>query len=537
MNHSEPSEGTYNMLSTPPLSILKMIWKRKWLLLGMWAILSMSTALAIRHLRSTYRAEAVVLVDSQKIPEHYVSSIVNTEVQERLVAISQRILSFSHLQKIIDDFSLYRRDRESVSAEELIERMRKDITIKLERGWTGTRPGAFRIGYSGEDPKAVAQVVNRLGFLFVDENQRAREVQVVGTEEFIVAQLAEAKRTLDQLEAKVSQYKLSHSGELPEQQQSIISTLAQLRSSLEASRDNLNRVQDAKITLENNLNMTEISRQALEKSRAERTQAEPVPPPRQRPPSEVLQERYANMLKRYSPDHPDTQALRRAIEAAIDEERSGAQPIAGPAQVRSEATTAGPDALQLEQARERVRTLKSQTSQAEKELVGRKAEQDRILKEISAYQERLGRLPLREQEMAQLLRDYENSKSNYRMLLDKKLAAEMATEMELRQKSERFTILDPARTPTRPLSPNRPLLYAGGCVFGLALSLGLTLLLESRKAVFLGEWELPEGVVVLGRLPVVEISPTLEGESQKPGFWRRRRLRGQTWATSAQTLP
>ena len=327
---------------------------------------------------------------------------------------------------------------------------------------------------------------------------------MVGTEEFIVAQLAEAKRTLDQLEAKVSQYKLSHSGEFPEQQQSIISTLAQLRSSLEASRDNLNRVQDAEVTLENSLTMTKISRQALEKSRAERTQAEPVPPPRQRPPSEVLQERYANMLKRYSPDHPDAQALRRAIEAAIDEERSArSSRRSGSSPKRGD--DGGADAQQLEQAREGVRTLKSQTSQAEKELVGRKAEQDRILKEISEYQARLGRLPLREQEMAQLFRDYENSKSNYRMLLDKKLAAEMATEMELHQKSERFTILDPARTPTKPIGPNRPLLYAGGCVLGLALSVGLTLLLESRNAVFLGEWELPEGVVVLGRLPVVKL--------------------------------
>jgi polysaccharide chain length determinant protein (PEP-CTERM system associated) len=536
MKHSEPSEGTHNSLSTTPLSIFRMIWKRKWLLLGVWAILSTSVVLAVRHLRPTYRAEAVVLVDSQKISERYVSSIVNTEVQERLAAISQRILSFSHLQRIIDDFRLYRRERQSISVEELIEKMRKDITIKLERSWTGTRPGAFRIGFSGEDPNAVSQVVNRLGFLFVSENVHAREVQAVGTEEFIVAQLAEAKRTLDQLEAKVSHYKLSHSGELPEQQQSIISTLAQLRSSLDASRDNLNRVQDAKITLENNLNMTEITRQTLEKSLAERTQAQPTPPLRQRPESEILQERYTNMLRRYSVDHPDTQALRRAIDAAINEERSGAQQaIAVPSPVRKQATAAESDALQLEQTHERVRTLKVQISQAEKELAGRKAEQDGILKEISSYQERLGRLPLREQEMAQLLRDYENSKNNYRILLDKKLAAEMATEMELRQKSERFTILDPAHAPTKPISPNRPLLYTGGCVLSLAVSVALTLLLESRKAVFLGEWELPEGVVVLGRLPVVETSPVLEGDSQKLRFWRR--LRAQTWATSTQTLP
>ncbi len=526
-----------NLLSTTALSVIKMIWKRKWLLLGVWAILSGSTVMVVHRVRPTYRAEAVVLVDSQKIPERYVSSTVNTEVQDRLATISQRILSFSRLQKVIGDFSLYAQDRKSISGEELTDRMRKDINIKIERGWTSNRPGAFRIAYSGEDPNTVAQVANRLSVLFVDENLRTREVQAVGTEEFITAQLAEAKKTLDQLEAKVSRYKLSHSGELPEQQQSLISTLAQLRSILDASRDNLNRAQDAKVTLENNLSMTEITLHALEKSLAERAQAEAAPPPRQKPQSEVLQERYANMLKRYSPNHPDAQALRRTIEAAIDEERSSAQQTtADLAQIKTETTVAASNALQLEQTRERVRTLKSQIAQAEKELVARKAEQDTILREISAHQDRLGRLPLREQEMAQLLRDYENSKSNYRMLLDKKLAAEMATEMERRQQSERFTILEPARTPTKPISPNRLLLYAGGCLLGLALGIGLTLLVESRKAVFLGEWELPEGVAVLGRLPVVEILPSSGVESKKPGFWRRRRLSAQTWATSAQPL-
>jgi len=511
-----------------------MIWKRKWLLLGVWVILSAATLAVVHHLPPTYRAEVVVLVDSQKIPERYVPSTVNTELQARLATISERILSFSNLQKVIDKLSLYSRNRRSLTPDELVDRMRKDINIKFERGWTGNQAGAFRIAYSGEDPNSVAQVVNRLSVLFVDENSRTREVQAVGTEQFIMAQLAEAKKTLDQLEAKVSQYKLSHSGELPEQEQSLISTLAQLRSILDANRDSLNRTQDAKIALENNLNMTEITRHALEKSLG---QAQVEPPLRQRLQSEVLRERYASMLKRYAPKHPDAVALRRAIEAALDEERSSAQQTPpAPARIEAEATVASSSTLQLEQTRERIRMLNSEIAQTEKELISRKAEQDSILKDIATYQERLARLPLREQEMARLLRDYENSKNNYRMLLDKKLAAEMATDMEHRQKSERFTIVDPARTPIKPIRPNRPLLNAAGCLLGLALGVGLSLLLESRKAVLLGEWELPDGVVVLGRLPMVEILTDSGAEPKNSGSWRRRLLRARPLTTSAQPL-
>jgi succinoglycan biosynthesis transport protein ExoP len=523
-----------NSLSITPLSFVRMIWKGKWLLLAVWVLFSIPAAVIVYKLQPTYRAEAAVLVDSQKIPEGYVKSTVNTEVQDRVATISQQILSFNRLQKIITDFSLYREERKGLTPEELVDKMRKDITIKLEHGWTGNRPGAFRIAYSGEDPNSVAQVANRLSVLFVDENLRTREVQAVGTEEFITTQLAEAKKTLDELEAKVSQYKQTHSGELPEQQQSLISTLGQLRSILDASRDNLNRAQDAKLMLENNLSMTEITLHALEKTVAnEKIQPEVSPSQRQKPQSEILQERYAVMLKRYSATHPDAQALRRAIESAIEEEHSSTPSASTTtsSQTRAEATIAVSNGLQLDQARERVRMLKSQIALSDKELTTRKAEQDKTMKEIASYQDRLGRLPVREQEMAQLLRDYENSKNNYRILLDKKLSAEMATEMERRQKSERFTILDPARPPSKPISPNRPLLYTAGCFLGLMLGASLVLLREVRKSLFLGEWELPAGVIVLGKLPVVEILPRTGSETKRSGLWRR--LKGPTVATSA----
>src|SRR5262249_4982930 len=163
-----------------------------------------------------------------------------------------------------------------------------------------------------------------------------------------------------------------------------------------ANRDNLNRAQDAKITLENNLSMTEITRHALERS-VEQAQVEMLAPPaRPKLQSEILQERYASMLKRYSRDHPDAIALRRAIDAAVEEERSSARQTSASSttQVKTEAV-APSNALQLEQTREHIRMLKSQIAQTEKELATRHAEQDSILKEIATYQERLARLPVR----------------------------------------------------------------------------------------------------------------------------------------------
>jgi uncharacterized protein involved in exopolysaccharide biosynthesis len=111
-----------------------------------------------------------------------------------------------------------------------------------------------------------------------------------------------------------------------------------------------------------------------------------------------------------------------------------------------------------------------------------------------------------EQEMTALKRNYEESANNYNSLLQKKLAAGVATDMERLQKSERFTVVDPARVPQKPVKPNRPVLAIIGSVAGLVIGLLAGIFLEYRKQTLLGEWELPVGTVVLGRVPLIQMT-------------------------------
>jgi polysaccharide chain length determinant protein (PEP-CTERM system associated) len=507
-------------LELNPLSVLRALWKGKFWILAIVGLGAAAATYIVHSLPAIYRSEALILVDTQKIPERYVASTVNTEVQDRLMTIRQQILSTTRLLKIIENFNLYRDERKSMSQEEVIEKMRLDISVNLEKGWTRDRPGAFRVGYTGRNPALITEVANQLAGLFIDENIRTREKQANGTAEFIDSQLQEAKKALDDLEAKVSQYKISHNGELPQQETSLAGTLSRLQVELQGNQDGINRAQQNKVMLQSALSMAEASESALARALEQRPNTrvdssgrivETVVPKKR---SELLQAQYDALSLRYKPGYKDMIALQKEIDRQKKlEETENAELAAKPKLTGTATPEATPEVPQnplaqeqLRRERERVENIKTQLSLLEKELAQRNTDRERILKSISQYTARLERLPVREQEMAAVTRDYELQKLHYKSLLDKKLSAGMATDMEHRMQAEKFTLLDPARVPEKPISPNRPFLRTLGIVISLGLALGLVFVKDLRSNRVQGEWELPAGVAVLGRVPFIRIT-------------------------------
>ena len=238
---------------------------------------------------------------------------------------------------------------------------------------------------------------------------------------------------------------------------------------------------------------------------------------------------------RYNDNHPDVVRMRadieklKQIEARQQAASSGDSAKDAPA--KPGAKTDPPltrEPAEFAHTREQIAGLKAQIKGSDKELEDRKTEQQQILRDLGVYQQRLERLPVREQEMARVTRDYEMSKENYKSLLDKKMAADMSLQMETRQQSERFTVLDRAQVPEKPIKPKRPLLYSGAVGLGLALALLIGFGAELRQNVVLGEWELPPGTPILARLPYIEVQPgssenKSETKSARRGSWFNRR--------------
>jgi succinoglycan biosynthesis transport protein ExoP len=490
------------------LSIARMLWNKRWLVLALWLALSALGIFVAWALPPVYKAEAVVLVDSQKIPEAFVSSTVQGDVADRLALISQSVMTSSRLLQIIKDFGLYAHELDHLTREELLGKIREDIKVEFEKNWTGDRMKAFRLSYQGRDPKVVADVTNRLAGLYVAENTRARENQAEQTVQFLSKQLREAKLSLDAQDQKVARFKQEHNGSLPEQENSLLASLSNATVEMQGIQASIARAEENKLTLEASLAAAESSAANLQASLAREAKglsggASAVPR------SVTLAEQLRAMRLKYTADHPDVKTLERALEEARRQEAE--QPTAStPDPIDNRPVRTSPELMQLH---ERVASLRAQIDAVNHQIASYEKQRDQLSASVGDYQARMGRLPLVEQEMADLKRNYDESAASYNSLLQKKLAAGIATDMERSQKSERFTVIDPAHAPQTPQKPMRLVIALASVAIGLVLALAVGLGLEFRKGTLLGEWELPAGTVVLGRVPPIEMGATRKAEA------------------------
>lgn len=497
------------------LSILRMLWKRRWLTVVLWVAGTAISIAAVRALPSVYQAQAVILVDSQKIPVDFVSPTVGGNVPDRLALLSQNIMTSARLLKIINTFQLYQGERKSLTEEELLSKLRSDISVDFEKSWTGDRMHVFQLSYQGKDAKTVAGVANQLAGLYVAENALQREHQAEDTLRFLNRQLQDAKASLDQQEQKVARFKQEHTGSLPEQQSSLLGTLSSLSVQLQGIQQSIEQAQENKSLLEAALSAAESANATVRANfRAsggvEATGSSDGVPKLK---SDTLKEQLRTLRSRYTPNYPEVLELERELAQTEKEEaaRAAEAQAAGPGVPDHRKNDGSHETLkivppELVQSKERISTLQAQIEAAKHQIESLEKERERVGNAIADCKASINQLPLVEQQMAGLKRDYEESETNYNSLLQKQLAAGVASDMERSQESEQFTIVEPARVPEKPVKPKRPVLAAGGSVASLVMGLLIGFALEFRKRAFLGEWELPSGTVVLGRVPRIDMA-------------------------------
>lgn len=455
----------------------QLLCRRRWFLALPAFTIWLSVWAGSWFLPAVYRSETLILVEQQKVPEQYVISNVAADLQQRLQNMTQQILSRTRILRIMDQFNLYSKEQKRLTSDELVERMRKDISTELVQD--PNRRGdvtAFKVSFLSHDPHMAQQVTNQLSSLFIEENLKVRQQQSENTTEFLNIQLREARDNLAKQEAKVKDFKSRYLGELPGQVQSNVQILSGMQSRLEQEMEALGHAKQQSVYLESLLGQWKSLQTNLQMGKGTSIQ----PPPVIEQELNRLRGQLADLSAHYTDRHPDvrklkdqitkTEKMKKQLEANL--QAAKINPVA-----QDDSHSSG---YAEPQAFSPMMDVESQLKANRLEVENRQQSIEALEKQIDSYQGRLNTTPLREQQLADLTRDYDQSRKSYEQLLAKRDQSEMATDLEKRQQGEQFRVLDPANLPQKPYSPNRLKLNLVGLVAGLVFGISALAVAEVK---------------------------------------------------------
>jgi uncharacterized protein involved in exopolysaccharide biosynthesis len=148
----------------------------------------------------------------------------------------------------------------------------------------------------------------------------------------------------------------------------------------------------------------------------------------------------------------------------------------------------------------------SQLRSVQAEIDARQKDQSRLQDKLKVYQARLELSPALEQELGTLTRDYNTQKETYEALLNEKNSATMAADLERKQRTMLFRVVDPAKLPEKPFKPDRRAIALFGLLAGIGSGLGFAFYREFTDESLRTEKEIETalGVDVLAIIPRVQ---------------------------------
>lgn len=413
-----------------------------------WSIIVPASAVFITAVivafcwQPVYRSTATILIEEQEVPREYVNTAVATFADQRLQSINQRIMGTTKLLEIITKFKLYDDLKKKWTTEEIIDKMRKDIKFNMVSAdvidpRTGQpRPAtiAFTVSYNGNNPVVVQQVASELTSLYLEENLKDREKQSLGTSKFLEDEMKTVQSQLADFDSQIKTYKQGHLNSLPELTQMNLQSLETLEREIVSLNYQLRTLKERESNIQSELSTMPTDAGNQDKMRLSE-----------------LRVRLGEMKTRLTDEHPDVIKTKGEIAELMKQLRG-----------------AGRDTADNKPDNPAYITLSTQLAGIRSEIESAKRQIETLARKRDDYQRRISASPGVEEGYKNILVQRNNLQLKYDDLSKKFMEAKVSNGMEKEQKGERFTLIDAARLPEKPVSPNIPAIL----FIGLVLSLG-----------------------------------------------------------------
>ncbi|MFX0116852.1 MAG: XrtA system polysaccharide chain length determinant [Candidatus Hodarchaeota archaeon] len=477
---------------TSPQDYIQFALRQKWWIIIPFVLIMTASVGVYKRLPKIYRATTLILVQPQEIPRRYVEPTVTLSVSDRLATISQQILSRTSLVRVIRDLNLVKDLSDPLLMSQKIGSMRKAIEIDVHRGG-GRSTSSFSISMEDKNPVEAARIVNKIASLFISENLKVREAQARGTSQFLGKELLSVEKRLKQKEETIRNFKEKYMGELPSQLDANLRILERLQQQFETNNESIIAALRRKTDLENQIDHISKTGSYVLSEKGAILQDPLI--------AQLNKERarLQELETQYTQNHPDVIAAKLSIKKLEAQKRKRRDKASN--EPRESAPINDPT----------INRLNAELQQLIYQIGRLRREQDTLKDQSDLYQLRVESAPKREEQMSALLRDYNLLQENYRSLLDKKIQAQLAENLERGQKAEQFKILDPASPPLSPVKPDKRKIFGLAFVLGVGFGGGLAFLREQMDRSF----HTVDDVEQFLEFPVIASIPRIESKKSE----------------------
>ncbi|HEX9859517.1 MAG TPA: lipopolysaccharide biosynthesis protein [Paracoccaceae bacterium] len=430
------------------------------------AVIGISVAVI---LPTKYRAEALLLIESEQIPDELAASTVRTGAVEQLQILKQRLLTRATLLEIANRFAIYR-NAPALNPTEIVADMRERALIESATG--RSEATTVTVSFDGATADQALQVTNEFVTLMLRENIEMRTGRATQTLDFFQKEAERLGTDLDRQGAELLAFRTANQDSLPD-------SMDYRRARQAAQQERLLQLQREEGALnDRRRRIVEL----YERTGRIDTSTEPQTPEQRQ--LQSLRAELDSALLVYSPQNPRIRAMQAQIAAL---ERAAANQAAA-----TGVGNPGPEPslyeMQLAQIDGELGYITDQKAQVDLEL-------EDLRRSIEATPRNAARL-------SELEREHEITRGQYTVAVNRLAQAQTGERIEVLSKGQRITVVEQAVLPTEPYSPNRQLIAATSILGGLVLGLGLVGLLELLNRAIRRPAEI---VTTLGITPLVTL--------------------------------
>ena len=453
-----------------------IMWQRRHWIIWPFVAIAIAAAVSAFMMPTLYRSSASLLVQSQDLPSAVVQAPTAGDIEQRIARIRERVLSRGDLIRLIEQNDLYSDERQDTPLSTIVDKMRKSTTVGAQTNDLGGGSGgvsdtiAIDISFDYPNPGQAQTVLQSYvnDFLSQDNEDVAEQARL--SVRFLEDQANRLRSEISTIENQLTSLKARNGAALATSGAPPMMDLGSYSGQI-ASLESQNR-------------------QLL-------AQANRVPT--KDPQVAAAEATLAAAQSLYNDNHPDVAAARERLRAVQQMAR----------------TNPAPDDNAL---------IRSQIAANNQAIASLQAQRSAAMSRAQSAAAGSARAPAILEQAMQLENQATGLREQYRAVANDLLKAQNGARLANEQRAERLSLIEPPNLPDKPYSPNRPLIIAGGAVFGLLLGLLLAFAVEFLRRPLRS----PSQIEGLG-LPILGVVPLLDSQSSRPrsrfDFFRRKRTR------------